>query len=286
MSTPILQLIDAALAGDLTKNELKAFLALVRQTLCFGKTSDPLTLKRLATLTQVRKDRLELAIASILQKGLFTRVTHPIFEHEYHVHPQFLPKDAPLFFAPKLPKNGETFRESDDFSEKRIHTIQTNTNLKPTHKQEPVPVCAVFTPSAQELTKPSAVHQQAFNELLPALKKLPTAHANDVLALLNLAIQDGSIRTTQQRLGGALIKAAKAGTLDTSTLISLQPTEAPPKPIDHCYRQDLISKIHGLEGLKQLAGILDPHSEQQLHTWRQELKQLQTTPKPENPHAR
>lgn len=286
MSAPILQLIDAALAGDLTKNELKAFLALVRQTLCFGKTSDPLTLKRLATLTKVRKDRLELAIASILQKGLFTRTTHPIFEHEYHVHPQFIPKDTLPFFAPKRPKNGETFRESDDFSEKRIHTIQTNTNLNPTHKQAPVPLCAVLTPSAQELTKPSAVQPQAFNELLPALKKLPTAQANEVLELLNRAIQDGSIRTTQQRLGGALIKAAKAGTLDTSTLHPLQPNQVQTQPIDHRYRQDLLSKIHGLQSLKQLAGTLDAHSEQQLQTWQQELKQRQTTTQPENPHAR
>ena len=51
-------LIDAALAADLTQNELRVFLALFRQTLCYGKTADPLNMKRLATLTAIRKDRL------------------------------------------------------------------------------------------------------------------------------------------------------------------------------------------------------------------------------------
>lgn len=210
----IIQLIDAALAGDLSKNELKVFIALVRQTLCFGKTSDPLTIKRLIHLTKVRKDRLELAISNILNKELFTRVDHPIFEHEYHVHPQFLLNNPTTFFAPSPPKIRENFRETDAFSEKKNHTIQTNTTINLTTNK--APVCAV-TPSAQ-LEKPKTINAQAFTELLPALKTLPAAQANAVLTLLNLAIQEGSIKTTQQRLGGALIKAAKAGTLDTSPL--------------------------------------------------------------------
>lgn len=39
MSSPLIQMIDAALAAELTQNELKAFLALVRQTLAYGKTN-------------------------------------------------------------------------------------------------------------------------------------------------------------------------------------------------------------------------------------------------------
>ena len=36
-------LIDAALQADLSQNELRVFLVLFRQTLCYGKTHDPLT---------------------------------------------------------------------------------------------------------------------------------------------------------------------------------------------------------------------------------------------------
>ena len=73
-------LIDAALAADLTQNELRVFLALFRQTLCYGKTADPLNMKRLATLTAIRKDRLAPAIAGVTDKGLFTVQPHPVFE--------------------------------------------------------------------------------------------------------------------------------------------------------------------------------------------------------------
>lgn len=273
MSSPAIQLIDAALAADLTQNELKAFLALVRQTLCFGKTSDPLTIKRLVYLTHVRKDRLATVIDSLLEKGLFNRTEHLIFDHEYHVPDQFLNGVDGAFFASSAPKIRENFRKEEAISENQIHTNTTITDINLTDKQASVPVCAV-TPSAIE--KPNAVNQQAFIDLLPALKKLPLAQANDVLALLNLAIQDGSIRSSQQQLGGGLIKAAKAGTLDTSALKRTQPTEVP-APIDNSHQQELMSKIRGLESLKQLAGSLDGRSEAQLATWKSELSQLQPT---------
>lgn len=65
-------LIDAALAADLTQNELRVFLALFRQTICYGKIRDPLTVNRIAHISQIRKDRLPPALAKILQIGLFT----------------------------------------------------------------------------------------------------------------------------------------------------------------------------------------------------------------------
>lgn len=83
-----------------------------------------------------------------------------------------------------------------------------------------------------------------------------------------------TVRTEKARLGGALIKAAKNGTLDTSPL-QVKTTEPPkPAPIDHRYQQDLISKIRSLESLKQLAKELAPRSEAQLSAWQQELAQL------------
>ena len=83
-------LIDAALAADLTQDELRVFLALFRQTLCYGKTADPLNMKRLATLTAIRKDRLAPAIAGVTDKGLFAAQPHPAFEFEYRIPADFL----------------------------------------------------------------------------------------------------------------------------------------------------------------------------------------------------
>ena len=203
----------------------------------------------------------------VLKAGLFEATEHAIFETEYHVPDSFLSGSEPHFFSPSLPKIRESFRKEEPISDNQIHTYTTITDINLTDKQA---VCAVV-PSAIE--KPNAVNQQAFIDLLPALKKLPLAQANDVLALLNLAILDGSIRSSQQQLGGGLIKAAKAGTLDTTALKPTHPTEAP-APIDNRHQQELMSKIRGLESLKQLAGSLDERSAMQLARWQDELHQL------------
>ena len=75
------ELIDAALAADLSQNALRVFLALFRQTLCYGKTSDPLSLNRLVQLTHIRKDRVLPAVQVLLEKGLFTTQAHRLYGH-------------------------------------------------------------------------------------------------------------------------------------------------------------------------------------------------------------
>lgn len=273
MSIQARNLIEAALKADLPKNSSKVFLAVFSKTVGYGKRKDYMTKGQLAGLTGIRKDRLDAALQTLIDLGLF-EVKH--YEHSYRfVIPDcFLIAGEERFFSPSFPVNGEAPQKTGNLPEKRVHTdtINTEINLTQTNTSS-VPVCAV-TPTAIE--KPNAVNQQAFIELLPALKKLPLAQANDVLALLNLAIQDGSIRSSQQQLGGGLIKAAKAGTLDTTPLKRTQPTEAP-APVDNRHKQDLLSKIRGLENLKQLAGSLDERSAQQLSTWQSELSQLQPT---------
>ena len=62
--------IGAALAADLTQNQLKAFLALFHQTLCYGKEADALTDKRLSKLAGVRIDRLKTAVDTLVEKGI------------------------------------------------------------------------------------------------------------------------------------------------------------------------------------------------------------------------
>lgn len=273
MSIQARNLIEAALKADLPKNSSKVFLAVFSKTVGYGKRRDYMTKNQLAGLTGIRKDRLDAALQTLIDLSLF-EVKH--YEHSYRfVIPDcFLVAGEDRFFSPSFPVNGEVTQKTGNLPEKRVHTDTINTEIDLTQTNKtPVPVCAV-EPAAIE--KPNAVNQQAFMELLPALKKLPLAQANNVLALLNLAIQDGSIRSSQQQLGGGLIKAAKAGTLDTSALKRTHPTEAP-APIDNRHQQELMSKIRGLESLKQLAGSLDGRSEAQLATWKSELNQLQPT---------
>ncbi len=275
MSIQARNLIEAALKADLPKNSSKVFLAVFSKTVGYGKRRDYMTKNQLAGLTGIRKDRLDAALQTLIDLGLF-EVKH--YEHSYRfvIPDGFLVAGEERFFSPSFPVNGEVTQKVGDLPEKRVHTDTINTEIDLTQTNKtPVPVCAV-TPTAQAIEKPSAVNQQAFIDLLPALKKLPNQQANDVLALLNLAIQDGSIRSSQQQLGGGLIKAAKAGTLDTTPLKRTQPTEAH-APVDNRHKQELMSKIRGLESLKQLAGSLDERSAMQLANWQNELSQLQPT---------
>ena len=57
--------ISAALNANLTQNELKAFLVIFQQTLGYGKASDALTFKRIASLARVRIDRLTPALRAL-----------------------------------------------------------------------------------------------------------------------------------------------------------------------------------------------------------------------------
>lgn len=283
MTSPAIALIDAALASNLTQNELKAFLALVRQTLCFGKVSDPLTLKRLSQLSHVRKDRLEPAIESLLDKGLFERTDHLIFDHEYRIPASFLQGANPSFFAPPLPKIGDNFQKSEAFSENRIHTIQTNTILTITDKQADVPVCAVVPTASEEekaiLIRPAEISEEDFKALKPALLTLPSKIAQQVLDLTQLKIQQQQIATTIQSFAGGLIKKARVGGL------SITPLQAKAEAVKESTKEnhksdlaprlnDLRSKIHGLESLRKLAGELDPRSMTLLQAYQAELKQL------------
>lgn len=98
--------IDAALAADLNKNELKTFLVLFRQTLCFGKTYDALTFKRLAKLSGIRKDRIKPTLKRLVSVGLFEATPHKLFEHTYTLAPHFLVQSDAGFNAPSYPENG------------------------------------------------------------------------------------------------------------------------------------------------------------------------------------
>lgn len=231
-------LLEAALAADLEKNELRMFLALLNQTIGYGKASDPLTMGRLAQLTGIRKDRVSKAIDCLIDKTLFEREAHTWLDFTYTIPAHFFGGEVESrFFAPSVPLSGEppqpvgkenhsvgTYRDTPTQS---FNPNSTN-NAAERSVGDEVVVCVVAESSVEKHTapeKPDAVNPQAYQKLLPALKALPAQQASGVLQLLELSIREGSIRTTQERMGGGLIKAARQGTLDTSRLDELEASD-------------------------------------------------------------
>ena len=257
-------LIDAALAADLTQNELRVFLALFRQTLCYGKTADPLTLKRLATLTAIRKDRLAPAIAGVTDKGLFTVQPHPVFEFEYRIPADFLAAYPDGFFVPALPKNGEVFRFSGETSEKWEHTsiYLTPPNLTPTTTPPPeIPPTDASrrgdlsaNSEPQALPYPASFGKQGRKSAARILDGLTPDNARDCLLLLTTAMEAGKVKSPLGYLH-QLAQAARRGTLDCSALQAHQQAE---QQHSHAQKQarlrTLADDIRGIDALFACAG--------------------------------
>ncbi len=203
-------LIDAALAADLTQNELKIFLVLFRQTICYSKKSDPLRLSSLIHYSHIRKDRLLPALQKLLQTGLFTRKPHPENEHEYSIAEEYLAPYVDGFFAPALRKNGSDFRPTEAISEKQTHTTKTHTFFNSTTTSLPYPE------NWNEQERRSAAH---------ILDGLNPDDARDCLLILSRSMKARSVPSPLGYLHN-LVKAARAGRLNRSVL-QKQPVPTP-----------------------------------------------------------
>ena len=145
-------LIKSALDCDLSKNEYKAFLGLLHQTLGYGKASDNLTDNRLSSITGVRKDRLRKAVDGVVASGLFDVKEHAQFDYCYTFGLSFLNAHTGAFFTPSLPKNGKNFRETETFSENRVHTYTNHYLSKPSQPQSDTESVAVSKPVSSHQT--------------------------------------------------------------------------------------------------------------------------------------
>ena len=203
-------LIDAALTADLTQNELKMFLVLFRQTICYSKKSDPLRLSSLIHYSHIRKDRLLPALQKLLQTGLFTRQPHPENEYEYSIAEKYLAPYVDGFFAPALRKNGSDSRPTEAISEKQIHTTKTNT---------------FFNPTTTSLPYPETWNEQERRSAAHILDGLNPDDARDCLLILNRSMKARSVPSPLGYLHN-LVKAARAGRLNRSVL-QKQPVPTP-----------------------------------------------------------
>ncbi|MEN9434225.1 MAG: Bacteriophage replication protein [Pseudomonadota bacterium] len=259
-------LIDSALAADLTQNELKIFLVLLRQTLCFGKSSDPLTTKRIAQLARIRKDRVLTAIKGFLQIGIFQTKPHKIFETEYFINEELLTLPNTQVLAPNLPKNRKTSHDSEILSEKWVHTINTHTTKNPNTTTEHsvfaqpssrIDCSTVLKQSTEPLPYPKTFNTPEQQQAAQVLDGLSPTLAHDCLQVLNQALQTGKVLKPLAYLH-QLAKAARRGTLDTSTLLApmLQPTPTPhTNTALHTQLNHLANDIQGLDQLFKRAGV-------------------------------
>jgi hypothetical protein len=262
-------LIDAALAADLTKNELKTFLVLFRQTLCFGKTSDALTLKRIVKLSGTRKDRVKPALKRLVEVGLFEATPHKVYEHTYTIAAHFQAVSEAELVAPSVPKNGKGFRNSEETfrnsgekaSEIRIHTIipttdKTTTTTTDSRSSDFNVVNELPYPSTWDTTQRSKAAQ--------VLDGLSPQQAHDCLQLLAHSLNKGKVTNAMGYLH-TLVKAARSNTLDRSPLASHTPnapqsilSASSVNPITHTTQQRLNAiknEIAGLDALFSRAGI-------------------------------
>lgn len=248
MSQTLLRnLLDAALEGGLSQNEWRAFAAILIKTIGYGKRSDHPNFTQLANLTGIRKDRIQPAVQALIDKGIFEAAEHR-YDRIYTIPAKFFEdgKAQARFFAPSIPFTGKTRQsmaaKTQESGTYRDIPLQSSNYDIPTPPKDEWPEIDplegewdvvvsdekgnVTFETHAGLTKPADVTRETYDHLENGLKTLPKAQANDVLQLLALAIRNHSIKTTPTRLGGALIKAAKAGTLDTSALQAMQQEQA------------------------------------------------------------
>ena len=121
----------ATIEANVGKNAYKVFLALLEQTLGYGKSTDRLTDNRLAYLSKVRIDRFRPAVQAILACGVFEQTPAKKFQFRYTIGQSFLEKYPDLeFYTPALPKKRADSQKTEQISEKERHTaLDLNTSL-------------------------------------------------------------------------------------------------------------------------------------------------------------
>ena len=261
-------LIDAALAADLSQNELRIFLALFRQTLCYGKASDPLTLRRLIDLTHIRKDRLIPALNRLLERGIFNQTPHRKHEHRYSIAAHWL-ENAQGIYAPSLHKTDTTFRETEALSVEQNHTLNNLNIINQTSTTK-----AQSAVKTESLPYPPSFNAAQRQNAARIVDGLPPEQARDCLLLLSKQLKTKTIHSPLGYLH-YLAKSARQNALETS---SLTPDDAPDLKAQQRNKQRmqyLQAEIRGLDALFKQAGTpLDKASTLRREAWVREYQQL------------
>ena len=271
-----LDMIDAAMAADLTPNEHKVFLILFRQTIGYGRKTDLLCIPQFVRLTGIRKDRLLPAIASVLGKGLFEVSPSREFQHRYRIPAKFLAPYRNGFYPPNVPQKRDDFRSTEAISEKQnntginttgfTHTTTANPTANSASQANATANQADSAPPRPDLPYPpqlSPHHRRTASRLLHRLK---FEDARDCLLVLHHAMQTQHVRSPLGYLQH-LIRSVQEGTFDRSILPPLpldQNTPLAPSSVHHVQAmlaakqqrlRYLQAEIRGLDALYKKAGI-------------------------------
>ena len=268
-----LDMIDAAMAADLTPNEHKVFLILFRQTVGYGRKTDLLCIPQFVRLTGIRKDRLIPAIASVLGKGLFEVSPSREFQHRYRIPAKFLAPYQSGFYPPNVPQKRDDFRSTEGVSEKQNNTginttgfTHTTTAITAENSAATTANSADAAPPRPDLPYPpqlSPHHRRTASRLLHRLK---FEDARDCLLVLHHAMQTQHVRSPLGYLQH-LIHSVQEGTFDRSVLPPLpldQNTPLAPTSVHHVQAmlaakqqrlRYLQTEIRGLDALYQKAGM-------------------------------
>ena len=268
-----LDMIDAAMAADLTPNEHKVFLILFRQTICYGRKTDNLCIPQFVKLTGIRKDRLIPAIASVLGKGLFEVSPSREFQHRYRIPAKFLAPYQSGFYPPNVPQNRIDSRSTEGVSEKQNNTGINTTGFTHTTTADPAATTSTNSANQADSAPPrpdlpyppqlSPHHRRTASRLLHRLK---FEDARDCLLVLHHAMQTQHVRSPLGYLQH-LIRSVQEGTFDRSVLPPLpldQNTPLAPSSVHHVQAmlaakqqrlRYLQAEIRGLDALYQKAGI-------------------------------
>jgi hypothetical protein len=236
--------IEAALQADLSQNELRAFLVLFHQTLCYGKTHDALTLKRVAQLAHVRVDRITPALRAIADKGLIEIEAHAVFGQTFIIPPALLQHSPTGFVVPALPKNRKPPPQNSNSPPEKQVTITTKTLTaeNPTTTADATAQALPYPPQFD------AAQRQRARELLDGLSP---NDAHDCLAILTQALREPHKVRSPLGFLCQLAKAARRGGLDRTCLrsppTSTLPDNVPTQPPAHRQIQQILARQQAIQ---------------------------------------
>lgn len=285
--------LDAAIDADLSQNELRIFLVIFRQTLCYSRAIDALTISSLVFLTRIRKDRLLPALARLLSRGLVEVRDDAEYEHAYSIPAALLQKHANAVSEPKLPPNRNPAPPTDTVSAKQNHTIldpsflylkTTTTNHCKSQSEEKL--------DTQALPYPPSFCPAECQSAAAMLDGLAPEVARDCLLILQAKLTAGGIKSPLGYLH-QLTHAARTGTLNRRSLQTSAPNQtserssgepATPTLGEQKERlRTLVEEIRSLDALfAQAKTAMDARSAARRAAWLAEYNALRTQLQPAN----
>lgn len=211
-----LELLQAATQARLSKQESQVFLVLMSKTIGYKKWQDDIAMSQLVKLTQMRSDKINLALESLIEKGLIEILGQGRYGKIYAIAQTF----QTVFFSSPQTRENIPLNQGSTHPKPENHTPNRVTDNKH-HKQQ------LNKEHHNTLNLPPELSPQQKQQAQQQLKSLPQQLAQQCLTILKQALKRGHVKSIMAYFM-SLIRQAKQSTLDTSSI-----TTAKPKPKRH-----------------------------------------------------